>query len=202
MIRETVLEIFANVWPMVFITSVIMVSLRITYLLKNKQEFIFYKELLLFGFVIYVICLFYVVSFQDVSWSTSNFIPFKEMFRYTLGSNLFIRNVIGNILIFMPFGFFTGYFLKLDKGITAFILSLLVSSSIEVTQLYIGRVFDIDDILLNVLGGMCGYLLYKSLDIINDLLPKPLKTNVFYNIIVSIFLFLIVFYLLNVGGIV
>ena len=37
-----------NVWPMIFIFAVILVSIRITYLLCNKKQFVFYKELLMF----------------------------------------------------------------------------------------------------------------------------------------------------------
>ena len=32
-----------------------------------------------------------VVTFQDVSWSTSNFTPFKEIFRYEIGDRLFYK---------------------------------------------------------------------------------------------------------------
>ena len=39
---------------------------------------------------------------------------------------------------------------------------MLVSISIETTQLLIGRIFDIDDIILNIIGGMLGYLIYKT----------------------------------------
>lgn len=84
--------------------------MRITYILKYKVDFILYKELFSLLFVIYVMCLFYVVTFQDVSWSTSNFIPFKEIFRYEFGTKLFFKNVIGNMIMFVPFGFFVSYF--------------------------------------------------------------------------------------------
>ena len=45
----------------------------------------------------------------------------------------------------------------------ALFLVLFASLSIELTQLFIGRVFDVDDILLNVLGGIIGYLFYYIL---------------------------------------
>ena len=100
LIRQSILEILGEVWPTILICSVIAITMRITYIFKNKKEFIFYKELLSFTFLIYVLCLFYVVTFQDVGWSSSNFIPFKEMFRYNIGSRLFIKNVLGNIIMF------------------------------------------------------------------------------------------------------
>ena len=144
--------------------------------------------------------LFYVVTFQDVSWSSSNFIPFKEMLRYRIFSNLFFKNVVGNMIMFLPYGFFTSYFLKLDRKKTIIYLSLLVSCTIEFTQLLIGRVFDVDDIILNVLGGLFGYFIYRFVYFVRDHLPKVLKNNIFYNIIVVIILSCIFYYIYTILG--
>lgn len=196
----TIINILENIWPMALIFTIILSTLRICYLKENNQKFILYKEVLTLGFIIYVMSLFHVVTFQDVSWSTSNFIPFKEMFRYELFSNLFFRNVIGNMLMFMPYGFFISYFLKLDKKKIILLLSLIVSCTIEVTQLIIGRVFDIDDIMLNILGGLAGYYLYRLVIIIKEHLPSFLKNQVFYNMVVLIILFGIFYYIYSILG--
>ncbi len=197
MIRQSLLEILGEVWPTILISSVIAISMRLVYLIKNKQKFILYKELLALTFIIYVLCLFYVVTFGDVSWSNSNFIPFKEMLRYNFGSNLFIKNVLGNIIMFVPYGFFVSYYLNLKKPKSAFFLVLLVSFAIETTQLLIGRVFDIDDIILNVLGGMIGYLIYKIICGLKDHLPAVLKNPIVYNIIIVLCSILMAMYMFN-----
>ena len=126
MLRGTIMEIFSSVWPLLILVSVIVISLRVTYIIKYKPKIIFYKEMIYFGFILYILCLFYVVTFQDVSWSTSNYVPFKEMFRYSFGSRLFFKNVVGNMLMFMPFGFFVAYILKLKKVWIMSLLSLIV----------------------------------------------------------------------------
>ena len=95
--------------------------------------------------------------------------------------------------MFMPYGFFIGYFLKIDKKRHAFILSLITSLTIELTQLKIGRVFDIDDILLNIMGGIIGFCIYKFISKIKDRLPEFLKNNVFYNIMVVVLLVTFIF---------
>ena len=196
MFRSTILNVFEDIWPMILIFSVILISLRIVYLYKNKKEFILYKEVLSFGFILYVICLFRVVTFQDVSWSTSNFIPFKEMFRYDFGSKLFFKNVIGNMIMFIPYGFFVSYFLKIKKPLTMFFLTFIVSFTVEFTQLKIGRVFDIDDILLNIIGGVVGYFMFCF---VNKFKFKGLlQKQLFYNIIIVLILILIVLYLSGV----
>ena len=80
---KTIHSVIDIAWPMVLISIVILVSLRITYLIKNRKHLYLYKELLMLSFIIYILCLFQVVTFQDdVSWSTNNFIPFREIFRY------------------------------------------------------------------------------------------------------------------------
>lgn len=163
--KETLLDIFAGVMPTAVICTVIAVSLRLTYLFRNKKKFHIIEELFSLTFIIYIICLFYAVTFQDIdgSWATSNFLPFREMFRYTFGSRLFIKNVLGNMLMFIPYGFFSSYFLKEKNVIIIFALTVIVSFTIEYIQLQIGRVFDIDDIILNVLGGLIGYFIYLVL---------------------------------------
>lgn len=193
MFSNSIKEILLDIWPSLIICFIIITSLRITFLVKNKVKFIFYKEILMLGFIMYVIALFEVVTFQDVSWSSSNFIPFKEMLRYEFGTKLFFKNVVGNMIMFIPFGFFTSYFLKLKKIYSTFILTLLTSITIETTQLLIGRVFDIDDILLNILGGLIGYFIFKIIYKI-----KFLKKESIYNIIISVILILIVLYLIGV----
>lgn len=171
-------------WPMVIISCIIIISLRISYLIKNKERFVLYKELLMLGFIIYSMCLFQIVTFQDeVSWSTNNFIPFREILRYNIGSRLFIKNVLGNMLLFLPFGFFTSYLLDNKKSLLTVVLTLIASLSIEVVQLMIGRVFDVDDIILNVLGGTFGFYLYNILDRLGKKSPKLLGNEYFLDVL-------------------
>ncbi len=175
-------------WPMVVISSIIIISLRVTYLIENKEKFVLYKELFALSFIIYILCLFQVVTSQDVvSWATNNFIPFKEILRYEFGSKLFVRNVIGNMVMFLPYGLFASIISRPKKSYIIMFLVLVASISIEWVQMSIGRVFDVDDILLNFLGGMLGYFLYVMLVKIADSLPEFLKSEIVLNII-SIFL--------------
>lgn len=167
-----------NTWPIVSTTIIAIISLRITYVIKNKSRFILHEELLTLLFVIYILMFFQVVTYQDVISYGNNFIPFRELTRYTLWSRLFYKNIIGNILLFMPYGFFSSYYLKLDKKRLAFILILVLSLTIECVQLVIGRCFDVDDILLNLVGGMIGYFIYRFLDRITDKMSRRTITSI------------------------
>ena len=198
MLRNMMIDVLRDTWPILVICSIIFVSMRIVYLVKSDKKIYIHKELLTYLFGIYIMCLFTVVTYQDVESYGNNFTPFKEMFRYTLGSNLFIKNVIGNMVMFMPYGFFTGYFLKINKVSVVLLLSMLVSTSIEVIQGYIGRVFDIDDIILNVIGSIIGFLIYKLFNKIKDILPKILRNTIFYSIIILILIVLFILYLMKI----
>ena len=188
-LSRTIGNVFEFSLPMVIISVVVAITLRITYIVKNKEEFCFYKELISLSFIIYILCLFQVVTFQDNNnISSNNLIPFREMFRYDFGSRLFFKNVLGNIIMFLPYGFFTSYFLKEKKLFPIFILTTLASLTIEFTQLMIGRVFDIDDILLNIIGGVLGHYLYILILKIGDMCPKVLKAEWFLNLVSIILL--------------
>jgi len=188
-ITNTIQGVVGFTWPMIIISVVIIVSFRLCYILKNKEKIIIYKELLMLSFIIYILCLFQVVTFQDnTSWATNNFVPFKEILRYNMTSRLFFKNVVGNMLMFLPFGFFVSYYLKNTKPFLTLLLTVIASVSIEIVQMSIGRVFDVDDIILNVCGGMLGYFGYYLLIKIGERTPKVFKSTWFLNIISVIIL--------------
>lgn len=188
-VTKTIQDVIDMTWPMILISIVIIVSLRITYLIKNHKHLTLYKELFMLSFIIYILCLFQVVTFQDdVTWSSNNFIPFKEIFRYRLGSRLFLKNVLGNVLLFIPFSFFASYYLNVKKSYSIIILTMIASISIESVQMSIGRVFDVDDILLNISGGILGYMVYYFFKKLADKLPEFMKKEMFLNVISIIIL--------------
>ena len=181
-ISSTIQGVINFTWPMIIISVIIMVSFRICYLVTTKEKIVLYKELTMLIFGIYILCLFQVVTFQDdASWATNNFIPFKEIMRYNITSRLFFKNVVGNMIMFLPFGFFVSYYLKSEKLTLPLFLILIASISIEVVQLLIGRVFDVDDILLNILGGLLGYGLYFILRRLGEKLPSFVRRDWFLN---------------------
>ena len=191
MLSENVKFVMETTWPIVLVTVIAIISLRITYIIKNKKKFILYEELLSLIFVIYLLMFFQIVTYQDVISYGNNFIPFKELTRYPLGSSLFFKNIIGNILLLMPYGFFASYYLKLEKKRSALALIFIVSLSIEIVQLIIGRCFDVDDILLNMIGGMAGFFIYKLLDTISNKMSRNTISTVLTSIIIILIVILL-----------
>ena len=69
-------------------------------------------------------------------------------------------NVLGNIAIFIPIGFFLPLVDEKYKKIWIYILIAAIASLlIEICQLFIGRSFDIDDVILNTFGAYLGCLI-------------------------------------------
>lgn len=84
-----------------------------------------------------------------------NLVPFSQ------GDSLF--NFIGNVVMFVPFGFFAALLWRGWRWRRALGTGFALTAFIECWQLLIGRFFDIDDIILNTLGVLCGYWLWSLL---------------------------------------
>lgn len=199
--KETVINVISSAWPSLVIFLTILIIIRIAYLRHGKKKIVFHEELLLLLFVAYILLLFEIVTSNENDFGGYNLIPFKEILRYDVKSDAFIRQVIGNIALFVPFGFFVSKFIKLKNIFSAFFITLLSSATIETVQYFIGRTFDIDDIILNVLGGILGFLLFVALEAIKKQLPKLFQKDIIYTILSLLLIGFIVLYFLNIYGI-
>ena len=196
MVIDLFLKTLNSVWPMIAIFLCIVIVVRLSYIIMNHKKITIYKEVFGLIFIIYILLLFEMLTATDTNtYHGMNLKLFTEITRYPFGSRLFNINVLGNMLIFMPFGLFISEYLNAKKFYSIFIISALTSFVVELVQLKIGRSFDIDDILLNVLGSIIGYLLYIGLKSIRKKLPGFLKSDVFYNIISIILFGLIIYWL-------
>ena len=198
MLKNVFMEVLPDIWPMLIIILVIIISLRIVYFFTRKKKFQLHKEIIYLISIIYILCLFHVVTFQDTNFGASNYIPFKEIFRYSIGSPKFMKNVVGNIMLFIPYGFLASYLLNNKKFSIITILTIIVSTTIEVVQYYIGRVFDIDDIILNLIGGIVGFLIFIGLDAIRNKI-KLFRNDTVLDILIIILLALIIIYSYNIN---
>lgn len=130
-------------------------------------------------FVLYIIFLIYFLCFSEwygrIGTTTEyryNLELFKEIkrfinYREELGMFAVFTNLFGNILIFVPYGFFVAMASKYRGFWKTFLYSFWLSLGVEIFQL-VTRVgsFDVDDILLNTLGGVIGYIVFAVFGII------------------------------------
>jgi len=197
--KDIIKDILPSIWPLVAFVSVVAITLRGVYLFKGSRKVVIYKEILGLIFIIYILCLYYVLTYQNTGYGGVNLTPFKEMFRYTFGSQKFMKNIVGNIILFIPFGFFTSYYLNTKKALTPTIITLVVSLCAEGIQYHIGRIFDVDDILLNVFGGFLGYLLFIGFSAIRSRLPKFMKSDGFLNFLVIAIIIIIILFAMGIN---
>lgn len=187
-LKEQVLLILEYSWPMIVMAVIVAITVRMGYLRKNNQKTILYKEIFNLLFILYILCLFHAVTYQDVSWASANLIPFKEILRYDFGSSLFYKNIFGNLLLFLPYGLYITHYLDLKKPLSVMSYAFIISLSIELIQSIIGRVFDVDDIILNIIGALLGYFIYRLFDRFEDILPDWLKKEWLIDILVIVLL--------------
>lgn len=130
-------------------------------------------------FVLYVLFLIYFLMFSEWYGRTGiyeeyryNLELFKEIgrfirYRKELGAFAVFNNLFGNILIFVPYGFFIAMASRSRGFFKALFCSFGLSLCVEGFQL-ITRVgsFDVDDILLNTVGGALGYILFLICNVI------------------------------------
>ena len=182
-------------WPTLVIVLTIVVILRVTYIMtSDKRKFCLYEEIFEILFLAYLVLLFQLVTSQDLPGGGTNLMPFREILRYDVGTKTFYKQVFGNILLFIPLGYFATSYCKIKGLGTITLVSLLSSITIEVTQHYIGRTFDIDDIILNVVGGIVGFLIYTAFNAIRNHMPKFLQRDWFYNLLSVLLLIALVLY--------
>lgn len=102
-----------------------------------------------------------------------NLIPVRQsltLLRYYLKNGLWdaiLVNFPGNIIMFLPFGFFSGLLMDKPRWWKSALATFGVSLFIESFQLLVSRGTDVDDLILNTVGGLLGhgcYLLLRKVD--------------------------------------
>lgn len=97
-----------------------------------------------------------------------NLIPLRkswQLLRYYVHNHLWAAvwvNFPGNIIMFMPVGFFAGLLSDKPRWWKGTLLTAGVSLCIEIFQLFVSRGTDVDDLILNTLGGLLGHLAFRA----------------------------------------
>ncbi len=147
------------------------------------------RVLIIYSFILYLINAYFLTilplpSISEVEKSTGpifNLVPFSFVIDFIKESSLVITNpntylkaisepcfyvVIFNVFLTIPFGMYLRYYYKCSFKKTV-LLTFLLSLFFEITQvtgLYFiyprpYRLFDVDDLILNTLGGILGYFI-------------------------------------------
>ena len=128
-----------------------------------------------FLFIIYLIVLCYFLFFSEAYGRNEgagayryNLVLFREIKRFyqyrdIIGSKSVLINLFGNVAAFVPYGFFLPLLWPRMRRLfwilcSSLCFSLLVES---IQLLYQVGTFDVDDLFLNTLGGVFGYILLQ-----------------------------------------
>lgn len=200
--ESTIRSVIKMSLPTLVIVLTIVIILRVTRILKSdKSKFVLHEEIFNLLFLAYLVMLFQLVTSQDLPGGGTNLMPFREIMRYPVGSNSFYKQVVGNIVLFIPLGYFATSYANIKGLGTITLVSLLSSLTIESVQHYIGRSFDIDDIILNVIGGVCGYVIFLITKKLLRKYPDALKNNLLLNLLGVITIMVLVVIILNLYGV-
>jgi glycopeptide antibiotics resistance protein len=139
----------------------------------TSQRVRFALTLLLIGYSFLLIYWMFLgfgrTHFQSTGWRY-NLIPFTTIKRYMVHFHSYnfrtwAINLLGNIAVFTPFGLFLPALFKSANRIGLFLiiffLPLLVLEILQ-TLLRLGS-FDVDDLILNVLGAVIGFVVFKGI---------------------------------------
>jgi glycopeptide antibiotics resistance protein len=121
------------------------------------------RMILAFVLVGYVAFIVHLALFRfPATRPVPNLVPLRSIVAdWRSGGQPFVVNFLGNIVAFLPMGTLPPLIRQKRTTIWQVALfSLALSLTIEVSQYFSGRrVPDVDDLILNTLGGALGYLL-------------------------------------------
>lgn len=148
----------------------------------QETKFLNYREIGIILFSLYIISLVAVTQFPFrttiKNYMAVNIVPvfntIKDMSHVHSGMESFmvrfwIINIVGNLVLLMPLAIFVPMLFKKFRSMKkTIILCFLVSVSIEFLQflsMFCGnrRSVDIDDVILNTLGVVLGFFIFKYL---------------------------------------
>lgn len=151
------------------------------------------RVLIIYSFILYMMTLYFLVilPLPDISEVIKpeqyvQLVPFQSIIDFINKTSLILSDsstylkaikepvfytVFLNMVMTIPFGMYLRYYFKCSFKKT-FVLSFLLSLFFEVTQLtglyyiypYPYRLFDVDDLITNTLGGIIGYFIMGILD--------------------------------------
>ncbi|WP_121615521.1 VanZ family protein [Virgibacillus halodenitrificans] len=143
----------------------------------------FIKVILKISFIFYLVALVILLFIGNRGYlytdltlleymkTSSNFVPFKTINTYftafvdnSMNRNIPIKNLVGNFFMLLPMGIYLPFLIKKIAGLGRFVLSMIVLLFfIEVIQLVTRRgSFDIDDFILNMIGALIGFAIWKT----------------------------------------
>lgn len=156
-------EVFNMRWILLMLPEIAAGVILLLPLLLLCQRFLFHnwrRTGLYLVFGAYLIAMLCFVGFPNIRYfcfdANLNLIPF-------IGMADSIQNTFLNVLLFIPLGFFLPLLWeRYRKAFNMLVFAFFTTLFIELSQLFTYRATDVDDLITNVIGGLCGYLLARA----------------------------------------
>ena len=122
-------------------------------------------------------------TIAGLAWLPDVLTPFQEIRRALNSMSYWLMfMLLGNIVMFLPVGFFPPLLWRSWSGWKVALLGCITSCTIEFVQFFIGRSTDIDDVILNTAGAAAGYGLFWLFQglcpgLISQFRCRPTKEN-------------------------
>jgi glycopeptide antibiotics resistance protein len=132
---------------------------------SNEKKIFVTTSLAVYLVILFYFTLFWTAANVKDARTYLNLVPFRSidsLIRRKGWASLFDLDITGNILAFVPLGLLLPLLsMRLRRASLIGLISFALSSFIETLQ-YISntRYTDIDDIILNTMGSIMGYLAY------------------------------------------
>lgn len=176
----TILGYFLQAVPITILVGVVYIVWRLVFLKRERRRVPWFPELMRLLFVCYLTGLcslvilpanFWLHVFDGVffGWweNLGGFFRLGEVnlvpsLVRCLSGELILGSwvkemLVGNVAMFLPFGFFLPLSTERLSGKRALVAAALVPVAVELLQLTVGRSFDVDDLICNFLGIAIGY---------------------------------------------
>lgn len=133
---------------------------------KNRQKL--HNLLICLMFALYCVILFAILFRASRPTREINLVPFRTISNYLSRGRIkhifTISNVFGNIILFIPLGIYLSLFNQRRNSKKSVFWVFFISLLVEIVQ-YTFKMGtgDIDDVILNTLGGWIGVWIYKIL---------------------------------------
>lgn len=132
---------------------------------ERQRKSLLSSKVVFFIYTIYTLFLISITLLKGtlVEGNQYNFIPFRSILGFLeVNASISVLNILSNLLMFLPLGIILCFTNK--KGFNSLFIIIYTSLGIELLQFFLKRgVFDIDDIILNTIGGFLGVLIFKYL---------------------------------------
>lgn len=160
-------------FPVVAVLSMFCYLPIYLYYRKKRGKRPFIRHLTIYAWIGVIWSILYITIFWGgipvrfpVEYHFLNLISFiwvKET--YAMGFRKMMEQLLMNIIMLVPLGIFLpAVFTSMRHWWKNMLWILLFVGCIEMIQYFIGRSADVDDLIMNTIGGMAGYGIFKLLD--------------------------------------